>query len=137
MQKIKVIYTKYDFILLLISVVLFLYAIFYRDQRLIILLLSGIFVGLFYGAHNNLIWGGHEPGYYENIHNRWVHFIGGIIGAISAYLLMSRISFGDPSSIASNFEWADLALFLIMVLGYTGYIPRTLWFIANKGGIGK
>lgn len=97
-------------------------------------ILSGTFSGWFYGKHNNQIWAPRSnPKPYEDVHNYWVHIFAGIVGGIVAYILSSRINFYNPSETLARLGGVELILFLIMLLSYTGYIPRILWYIANTG----
>ncbi|MBI3103304.1 hypothetical protein HYZ05_00010 [Candidatus Daviesbacteria bacterium] len=136
--------------LLILSTILFTAAFFLPNSANIIKLpffiLSGICVGIFYGNNDHRIWSfPYKNKYYERVqqlndftkaHILWVHIIGGITGGIAMYFLSSHICFGDPRDIFYKAGWIDLILFLITLLGYSGYIPRTLWFFANKGGLG-
>ncbi len=127
----------YSWCFLVIGGVLFLAGI--NTHKLLIFLFSGFSVGLFYGAHNEDVWpNNHAPKVYERIHFYWTHFIGGITGGTAAYLLFMKNSvfFNDPLMLFCSLNWIDLILLLFVLLGYSGYIPRTLWFMANKGGLG-
>ena len=128
------------------------------DLKLLLFILSGICSGIFYGVNNHVVF--HHPydkNYYEKkksdfkdvgvfpgipvlnpiaqIHIFWVHIISGIIGSVFLYLLSFRIS-SLESFVNGDVWWLNLFLLLISVLGYVGYMPRTLWFFATKGGIG-
>lgn len=99
--------------------------------RLVFFLLAGISSGWFYGKHDHEVWpSAEQPTPYGKIHAIWVHMVGGISAGAAAFILFSKVNF-------NKLELSDLILFLIMVLGYSGYIPRTLWFLANKGGLTK
>lgn len=141
MRLYKKLIEDYSWCLLVVGGGLFIVALtpWVNAHKLLIFLFSGIAVGLFYGAHNNDVWGGAKPARYEEIHNYWVHFIGGIAGGSAAYLLFIKSGFclNDPLMLFCSLDWIDFILLLIVLLGYSGYIPRTLWFIANKGGPSK
>ena len=129
-------------IFLIIGASLFFIAImpWINIHKLLLFLCSGISIGLFYGAHNEKIWpSDHSPKIYERTHFYWTHFIGGVAGGSAAYLLFikSGICFNDPLMLFCSLDWVDLILFLVVLLGYSGYIPRTLWFMANKGVLSK
>lgn len=106
-------------------------------QRLIFFIFSGIFLGWFYGENNNEIWSNEQdpdhPRKKENIHNHWVHIVGGVTGGISLYFLLSHINFGDPLDLFDKAGSIDFVLFIIAILGFTGYIPRVLWLVATTG----
>lgn len=129
--------------------------------KLLFFMVSGICVGFFYGQNDHRIW--HFPytdGFYEknlqsgfkekkeiwfkeipslndnaNTHNLWVHIIGGITGGVALYFLLSHIDFVNPSANFDKLGLIDLTFFLVAILGYSGYIPRILWFFASKGGL--
>lgn len=127
------------------------------DFKLLLFILSGLCSGIFYGLNNHVIF--HHPydkKYYNDnastfkalgvfpgipelnnvapIHIFWVHVISGIIASISLYLLSTRVQ-SIESIIDSDKVVLNLILLFISVLGYVGYLPRTLWFFATKGGL--
>lgn len=65
----------------------------------------------------------------------WVHVICGVTGAVTLYFLSSHIHFENPWRTLHKLDWPDLFLFVIALLGYTGLLPRTLWFFASKGSL--
>lgn len=100
-------------------------------SRLVFFLMAGIFSAWFYGKHDHEVWPNEQkPTPYGQIHAFWVHVLGGISAGAAAFILFDKVNI-------NKLELSDLILFLILVLGYSGYIPRTLWFIANKGGLSK
>lgn len=127
---------KNDWQLLFLSAVFLFVALLpsINYPKLPLFIISGVFSGWFYGKHNNEVW---QPSsntkLYEEVHNYWTHFFGGVIAGISLFFLSSRINFYDASGTVSKLAGVDFVLFLIMVLGYTGYIPRMLWILASTG----
>lgn len=69
------------------------------------------------------------------VNSIWVHVVCGLVGAAALYLLSNHICLLDPRVTIYRLGWPDLFLFLIAVLGYTGLLPRTLWFFASKGNL--
>lgn len=148
--------TEKAWLFLVFSGVLFLVAFIIplnNIHRVLLFIFSGVLSGLFYGEHNHEVWpmwtesklkNGtvklkpqiHNPERYEKMHNCWVHIVGGVAGGTAGYLLFakSHVYLQDPLMLFCCLDWVDLVLFLIVILGYSGYIPRTLWFMANKGG---
>ncbi|HSX49181.1 MAG TPA: hypothetical protein VLE44_02900 [Candidatus Saccharimonadales bacterium] len=132
---------KLEFVLLPICVIAFVIGILNRHNNsnsasLILFLISGWSVGLFYGLHNHEIWYVRRKlNIYERTHNIWVHLIGGTLAAHAAYILSGELDFNNLNFNLSHFSWPELILFILLALGYSGYIPRTLWFLANKGGV--
>lgn len=146
------------FWLLLLCSFFIAFAVFPIGNKLLLFILSGICSGIFYGVNNHVIFHHqYDKKYYKDnkpifmalgifpgvpelnpiaqLHIFWVHIISGIMGSASLYLLSTRLS-SIESIIESDKLILNLILLLISVLGYVGYIPRTLWFFASKGGLG-
>lgn len=106
--------------------------------RLISFLLAGVFSGVFYGKHNHEVWPGkrkYVPEPIEKLYFYWVHLLGSIIGGACLYLLSNRFFISSTQfSPVGSLGLEELMLFIVVVLGYFGYIPRILWFLANRGG---
>jgi hypothetical protein len=106
------------------------------------LLLSGILSGIYYGYHDDNLWGGgrknnktHNDPIRYNIHLIWIHTVCGLVAAISLYLLSTKINLTNPANTLHRLRIDDAIIFVISLLGYTGLLPRTFWFIANTGKI--
>lgn len=96
-----------------------------------LLLVSGIILGGYYGWYNDMIW--RPNGKLENslpyrAHQVWIHIISGVTGSVALYLLLGAISLSDRSQTLEQLNWSAFILFLIAILGYTGLLPRILWF---------
>lgn len=106
------------------------------------LLFSGFLSGLYYGYNDDILWGGgrksgktHTDSIRYNVHLLWIHVVSGLVGAISLYLLSTKINLINPTSTLHNLNFNDAFLFITSLLGYMGLLPRTFWFIANTGKI--
>ncbi len=106
------------------------------------LLLSGLFSGFYYGYCDDILWGGgrkdnkaHNDPVKYNMHLLWVHVVSGLVGAISLYLLSTKIDLANPAITLQRLKIDDVILLIISLLGYVGLLPRTIWFIANTGKI--
>lgn len=95
------------------------------------LLASGVLLGAYYGWFNDLIW--RPTGKLENsmpyrAHQVWVHIICGIAGSVALYLLLGTIDLNSRALVLEKLGWSEFVLFIIAILGYTGLLPRILWF---------
>lgn len=61
----------------------------------------------------------------------WVHLVCSLVGAFSMYFLINDLS--TKQFAVNEFKGTHLILFAIVILGYTGLLPMTLWFFANSG----
>lgn len=144
-------------LLVLITVIFFLvFGLYCRN--LVSLFLSGLLAGIYFGLNDYRIFHYYysDKFYKDNphmlSHNKdlpketfslkvpelnesskfdliWVHVICGITSAYAVYLLLTN-------PLIDQYGISRIFLFLIALLGYSGRLPRTLWFLANKGGIG-
>ncbi len=141
-----------EFQLLIRVIVFLLMVIGFLQSAFLLLLLASIISGSNYGFNNDSFW---ESPYFPILGNRkvshpnnqkynkilyvshqvWVHILCAIVGAIALYLLSLRFN----SYIYWNYHlsWIDLVLLIVALLGYTGLLPRTLWFFASRGDIKK
>lgn len=119
-------------------ILIFLAIILPINDRLGLLLLSGLFVGFYYGKNNFELYHSTDPFKYSDkslkfiaqVDAYWKHIVCGLIGSVSLYLLLNRTSsFTDLNHLA----FVDLILFLMGVLGYTGLLPLTLTIFAVSG----
>ncbi len=95
------------------------------------LLTSGALLGAYYGWFNDIIWrpnGKLESSLPYRAHQVWVHVICGIVGSLAFYLLVRTIDIRHPLQTVEKLGIGHLILFVIGVLGYTGLLPRILWF---------
>lgn len=95
------------------------------------LLSSGVLLGAYYGWFNDMIWrpnGKLEKSLPYRAHQVWVHVICGITGSVALYLLLGVINLSNRTQTLENLGWGELMLFIIAILGYTGLLPRILWF---------
>lgn len=109
--------------------------------RLVIFILASLITGFFYGRNNYWIFHASKNKTDRSPLNKpaeanqfWIHIVCGVIGAIALYLLSFRLDFINLQNTFSQLRLLDLFLFLIAVLGYTGLLPRTLWFFASSPG---
>jgi len=115
----------------LIALILIVAGILTGRSGLYFLLLSGIILGFYYGWFNDLIWrpnGKLETSIPYRAHQIWIHIICSEVGAVAFYLLLSRINNSLKFVIVRGFNLSDFILFLIAILGYTGLLPRILWY---------
>jgi hypothetical protein len=65
------------------------------------------------------------------IHQRWINFIGSMIGWIALYLELLNFDRIGWNVIASNLTLSDFALLVIALLGIMGFLPKALWNLAG------
>lgn len=150
-------------LVLIVVLILVLIGLNLRDYylRMILFLLSGIVEGVYFGLSDYRIYHyPHTDDFYKNyfqylpqpnkelnikpkiilknippfndaalVNILWVHVVCGIVGALSLFYGFRLLTY-------HRFNLQLLFLSLIAVLGYTGLLPRTLWFLASKGGLG-
>lgn len=111
----------------------------FRPNRLLFLLIAGVVAGIYNGLFNDQIWRDvkdkkKEPKRLTSYsipyisHTVFNHIVGGLVGAISLYLLLSSINMNDPQNTMERLGISEFILFLIATTGYFGLLPRTLWF---------
>lgn len=95
------------------------------------LLASGAVLGTYYGLFNDMIWrpnGKLEKSLPYRAHQVWVHIICGVTGSVASYLLLGTIDLNNRALVVEKLGWGEFMLFIIAILGYTGLLPRILWF---------
>ncbi len=116
--------------------------------KLIVLILSGLISGVYYGLYNDFIWLSPKINSKENFksnpdfkelslykgHQVWIHLVCGVVGSLALYLLLGKLNFTSFPVNLDGLGIKELVLLLIALLGYTGLLPRTLWFFSNRGG---
>lgn len=116
----------------LVALILIIVGILWKPYELYFLLSAGILLGFYYGWFNDLIWrpnGKLESSLPYRAHQIWIHIISGIVSSITFYLLLGSVNLSDRRLTVSNLNFSDFVLFLITILGYTGLLPRILWFL--------
>lgn len=121
-------------LLLLLIIVIFsvLFLLFqYCDVPIIVWFITlGLFIGLYYGWFNNDIF--HQShkfnNEFEKVQALWIHLVSGLLSSFGLYILYQKFIPKFP-----EFGLEDFALLVFVMLGVTGLLPRTLWFLANKG----
>lgn len=108
------------------------------DTLASLILLLGFFISLFYGF--KAVWIFMYPSPDRNpkkhtkswwMHQIWINFAGSFIGWVCIYVLI--ISFGaDVKASASSISFGHVFLFIVGLLGVMGFLPLTLWGIANS-----
>lgn len=131
------------------------------DKNYLFLFVSAILLGIYYGFFNYRIF--HYPhtdefyreylstkksrneGYFDEvpaennvakINSIWVHIVCTIVGSLALHFFNLR--FSSLSGQIKNEEIVlNSMLFLVALGGYTGLLPRWIWFFASKGGPGE
>ena len=121
-------------LLLILTIAIFsvLFLLFQNCSVPIILwfIILGLVSGLYYGWFNNDIF--HQSGKFNNefekVQALWIHLVCGFLSSIGLFILYQKFI-----QKFSEFGLEDFALLIFAMLGITGLLPRTLWFLANKG----
>jgi len=149
---------EYWDILFLVSSVIFLFLGF-RCQSFVYFILAGILQGIFYGKNNYRIFHyPHTDKFYEKynqeskkktgfvvppvnpkavLNSYWVHIISAVVGAVAIFFLSFTLDFAHPYWSIKHLDIIDVVILLIAILGYTGLLPRLLWFFASSGGLSE
>ena len=115
-------------------------------NSVLFLFISAIVSGINYGLNNDTIWEPksfwihkdmieidenekHKEILYKH-HQLWVHLVCSIVGFVAFCILLNRIGFWHFTQ--PRLELADLILLILALLGYTGLLPRALWFFTHK-----
>lgn len=131
----------------------------FHFNNIVLFIASGVLLSIFYGWNNYRIFHyPHTDEFYKEfltkekhrfdkkpppvnavakINERWVHLVSGVTGSVALYFLSSRVNLYCSVKAIENTNLADGVLFLVALLGYSGLLPRTLWFLANKGGLSE
>lgn len=123
-------------ILLLIAVVFFMLVYLLLQQYSVPSIFwfvgIGVIMGIYYGVFNNSIF--HQSAKFNNefekVQALWIHLICSITSFIGMYLLFNKFI-----STSSVFGLGDFALLVYVILGVSGLLPRTFWFLANSGSL--
>jgi len=98
----------------------------------ILVVAVGLSVGIYYGWFNNDIF--HQSGKFNNefekAHALWIHIACGFTASISLFLLYNKFPYSSV-----DFNLGDFALLIFGILGITGLLPRTFWFLANSSDL--
>lgn len=109
------------------------------QNKFIYLIISGLISGLYYGYYNDIIWRPNSITLSNNMpyrmHQLWVHIICGFVGSVGLYLLTVKLNLNEPSKTLTNLDLGTLVVFIVTMLSYVGLLPRTLWFLSNRGSI--
>lgn len=99
------------------------------------LLLSGLISGMYYAINDseNRIWietsDQNTPCPIQHyVHIYWVHILSGMFASGFLFLLIECLQ-----KDIKDFFIIDISLTALVLLGYTGLLPRTLWALANRG----
>lgn len=95
----------------------------------LILVIIGLFSGVYHGFFNNQIYHDSKPDndWHKKIHTIWIHCICSIIGSFCLYLMYKK--FFTTNNFVFNIEIGDVIVLLIGLLGVVGLLPMTLWFM--------
>ncbi|HEV2339437.1 MAG TPA: hypothetical protein VGT05_01575 [Patescibacteria group bacterium] len=113
------------------AIVLVIIGISLKQNGIYFFLASGILLGAYYGWFNDLIWkpnGKLEKSFSYRAHQIWIHIICGTVGSIALYFLLGIIDFSHRSQTLGKLGLVEFILFILAILGYTGLLPRILWF---------
>lgn len=104
-----------------------------------LIIIFGVIFSLFYGFNAVEIFQRSNPNKkYPNsclswwIHQRWINFIGSVIGWICVFILYSSLTPFDLQDVARHIVAGHILLFTIGVLGIMGFLPLTFWGLANS-----
>lgn len=132
---------------LVLASILVVLAFYYHN--LFVFIISGLFLGIFYGWNNYRIFHyPHTDEFYQNyltkekqgfekvppvntvarINTMWIHLVSCVTGSIALFFLSTRINPLCARESIERLNWVDGVLFAVVLLGYTGLLPRTLWF---------
>ena len=146
---------KYVIPKLTIIILLFIGVITEKIQlRLTFLIIAGILSGIYNGYYNDIQWRAQSINkkhkdkkspedclnrdfidFPYRAHQMFNHIICGFIAAICFYLLLSKINLYEPLSTIKHFSLGDLILFIIVLAGFTGILPRAIWYWSYSGKV--
>ncbi len=128
-------------------------------HSLLLLVVAGIITGTYYGLNNDRVWHfSYKTDFYaknknfEEIqkmyvipslnpvakaHQIWIHVLCGLIAGVTLYILVEKFNLANVWFTFKRLDLKDYILLLISTLGYTGLLPRTLWFFASRGDLNK
>lgn len=93
-----------------------------------LLIFIGIISGIYHGIFNRDIYhASDKENIHKKIHTIWIHFVSGIIGAVSLFYLYQKFILNWDSKI--TIALGDIVLLILGILGIVGLLPMTLWFI--------
>ena len=144
------------FVVLIFALMCIIFGLYWSS--LLFFVFSGSITGIFFGLNNYRIFNyPHTDEFYKDyitkekygfekepppvntvarINEMWVHLVCGITGSIALFFLTAGFNFQCLAKSIEQISFVDGVLFLVALLGYTGLLPRTMWFLANKGGLG-
>lgn len=115
--------------------------------KFIFLAMAGIISGIYNGYYNDIQWRAQSdeeehkdkklPEDYLNnkfidapyrVHQMFNHIVCGVIAAICFYLLLSKINLAEPLTTIKKLTWGDFILFIFVLTGFTGILPRAIWY---------
>lgn len=107
-------------------------------KKLIILLLSGMVSGIYHGLFTLSLWRKRDKDKHKKRDNipyetntLWTHIFCGLVASICFYLLINKPDIG------TDFDLGSIFLLIMSLVGYTGLLPRTLWFFSYSGKVDK
>ena len=111
--------------------------------KFLLLLLSGIVSGLYYGCYNDIIWRPNsvtrlskEPHY--RAHQMWIQIFCGLVGSIILYYLLFLFNPNNPSEAFEKYGFNLIILSFAVIMAYGGLLARLLWFMSyGLGQFGK
>ena len=127
-----------DFGLRYLVLGLVVFGIIFRAYSLYLLLSSGVLLGLYYGFYNDIIWrqkGKLSNSFFYRTHQLWIHIICGVIASLSLFFLLGSIDFSNQDVTLANLGLKEFILFLIVLIGYVGLLPRIIWFFSYAQSI--
>lgn len=111
--------------------------------KIVLLLLSGVLSGLYYGCYNDIIWRPVKEDILQNLpHYRgqqlWIHIFCGIAGGISLYCMQLILTNNSLTQVLENYSVHTFVLAFVSIMGYVGLLPRLLWYTSyGFGQLGK
>lgn len=141
-------YINYVLINFVVLLLLFLGAIEQQYQlRLLFLISAGLLSGFYNGYYNDVQWRPQSPrhrNYTEgspesllpnkhidvpyNVNKMFNHLVCGLVASFCLFLLLSKLNFTRPLFTISQLTITDFFLFTISVTGFTGILPRAIWY---------
>lgn len=139
-------YSKYILPKLVVLILLLLGAVTDKNPcKFIYLIMAGITSGIYNGYYNDIQWRPQSAKHKDNklpedylnsefvdipyrVHQMFVHIICGVIAAFCFYLLSSKIDLTEPLTTIKELAFGDLVLFIFALAGFTGILPRAIWY---------
>lgn len=101
------------------------------DYRLVLFIVAGLVLGLYYGYYNDIIWedkGELKDKDHYRVHQIWIHTVSGLVGGVSLYLLLPNLEIINTGGTVA-LKLSSFVLFVVFLFSFVGLLPRALWFL--------